>query len=189
MNIKHTLMVGASLLAFASCQETGGNDKTAEKADRKLLDPANLDTTVNPGDNFFMYANGTWLKKNPIPGSESRWGSFNELQENNYKALHDIMEDAANNKNAAAGSKEQKVGDFYKSGMDSIAADKAGITPLNEVLTRINNIKDANGVLSEVAMEQTEGVGQLFSFGVSPDDKHVTKEICQFGQAGLGMPD
>jgi len=181
--LKQTFLAGIVLLSLASCQE----NKTAEKPARKLLDPANMDTTVKPGDNFFMYANGTWLKNNKIPDDKARWGSFDELQENNYKALHEILEDAAKNP-GDAGSKSQKVGDFYKSGMDSVAADKAGITPLKDVLSRIDNIKDANGILAEATMEQTEGIGQLFGFGVSPDDKNVTKEICQFGQGGLGLP-
>jgi putative endopeptidase len=184
---KHTIFAGLILLSLASCQNMN-NNSAENKPARKLLDPANMDTTVKPGDNFFLYANGTWLKNNPIPGDQSRWGSFNELQENNYKALHDILESAAANKNAAAGSNEQKVGDFYKSGMDSIAADKAGITPLKDVLDRINGIKNANDLLSEVAMEQTEGIDQIYGFGVSPDDKNVTKEICQFAQGGLGLP-
>lgn len=186
MNIKHTLLAGAALLAIASCQQSGGSGNGTAV---KLLDPANMDTTVKPGDDFFNYANGTWLKNNPVPDDKTRWGSFDELGENNYKKLRTLLEGAANNKSAAAGSNDQKVGDFYRSGMDSAAIDKAGITPLNEIMTRIDNIKDANGVLSEVAIEHTEGVGPLFGFYVSPDDKNVTKEICQFSQGGLGMPD
>lgn len=186
MNIKHTLLAGAALLAIASCQQSGGSGNGTAV---KLLDPANMDTTVKPGDDFFNYANGTWLKNNPVPDDKTRWGSFDELGENNYKKLRTLLEGAANNKSAAAGSNDQKVGDFYRSGMDSAAIDKAGITPLNEIMNRIDNIKDANGVLSEVAIEHTEGVGPLFGFYVSPDDKNVTKEICQFSQGGLGMPD
>lgn len=185
MKSTHKFLLGASLLFMASCQETGKE----KKASRKLLDPANMDTTVRPGDNFFLYANGTWLKNNPIPGSETRWGSFNELQENNFAALHALLEEAANNKNAAKGSAEQKVGDFYRTGMDSAAIEKAGIAPANEVLSRIDAITDANGVLKEIATEHTQGIGPLFGFYVGPDDKNVTKQICQFWQGGLGMPD
>ena len=186
MLLKHTILAGAAVLALASCQQ--GAPKSAEAPSRKLLDPANMDTTVHPGDNFFQYANGAWLKNNPIPNSESRWGSFNELQENNYKALHALLDSAAAITNAPAGSLVQKVGDFYRTGMDSAAIDKAGITPLNEVLARIDAIKDANGVLDEIALEHTYGMDQVFSFGISPDDKNVTKQVCQFGQGGLGMP-
>jgi len=186
MQLKQTLLAGAAILAMASCQQTG--TKSAETPGRKLLDPANLDTTVHPGDNFFEYANGTWLKNNPIPKSKTRWGSFNELQENNYTALHTLLDSAAGVVNAPQGSNLQKVGDFYKTGMDSATIDKMGIVPLSDILNRINTIKDANGIIDEIALEHTQGVGQLFSFGVSPDDKNVTHEVCQFGQGGLGMP-
>lgn len=191
MSLKNTFLAGAAVLALASCQQSGGDKTTGENkgSERKLLDPANMDTTVRPGDNFFLYANGTWLKNNPIPATETRWGSFNELQENNYKALHELLDGAANDKNAAAGSKEQKVGDFYRSGMDSAAIDKAGITPLNDIMARINGIKDVNGLLGEIALEHTTGLSPLFGFYISPDDKEVSKEICQLYQGGLGMPD
>ncbi len=185
MNIKNTLFAGsAALLLLASCQQAGKSSTS-----RKVLDPANMDTTVRPGDNFFMYANGTWLKNNPVPGDKTRWGSFDELIENNNKALQKLLDSAANMKDAAAGSPWQKVGDFYRSGMDSNNINKAGITPMNPVLDRIKAIKDVNGLLAEIAMEHTQGIGPLFSFGVGPDDKNVTKEMCQFGQGGLGMPD
>jgi len=189
MNFKYTFAAGLSLLALASCQQNGKKDNSEAKSERKLLDPANMDTTVHPGDNFFLYANGTWLKNNPIPASQTRWGSFNELQENNYKALHELLDAAASNKDAKPGSADQKVGDLYRSGMDSATIDKAGITPINGMLKRIDDIKDANGLLAEIAQSQTEGMGQLFGFYVGPDDKHVTTEICQMGQGGLGLPD
>jgi putative endopeptidase len=186
MKYKHVLF-GLSLITLASCQQSGDTEKTRQQA-RKLLDPANMDTTVRPGDNFFLYANGSWLKNNPIPATETRWGSFNELQENNFKALHELLEGAAN-MNAAAGSKEQKVGDYYRSGMDSATIEKAGIAPLREILDRIEAISDADGVLKEVATQHTTGLNQLFNFYVGPDDKNVSRQMVQFWQGGLGMPD
>jgi putative endopeptidase len=173
---------------LATVAGAGSTYAQGPKAEKKLLDPANIDNSVKPGDNFFLYANGSWLKTNPIPGSETRWGSFNELQENNYAALHHLLDSAASVKNAPKGSIVQKVGDFYRTGMDTVAINKAGLTPLKGILARIDNVKDVDGLLAEVALEHTQGIGQLFSFGVSPDDKNVSKEICQFGQGGLGMP-
>jgi putative endopeptidase len=180
MQLKHALLAGTAVVLLASYVPGGET--------RKLLDPANMDLSVKPGDNFFLYANGTWLKNNPIPASETRWGSFNELQENNYKALHTLLDSAASVKNAPKGSIIQKVGDFYRTGMDSDAINKMGLQPLQGVLSRINNVKNTKELITEITREHTEGIGQVFSFGISPDDKHVTKEICQFGQGGLGMP-
>lgn len=187
MKIKHLLFVGASAVVMTSCQDAG--KKTAENEPRKFIDPANMDTTIRPGDNFFLYANGTWLKNNPVPGDKTRWGSFDLLVEDNYKKLHEILDAAAAKKDAAAGSAEQKVGTLYRNGMDSAAIDKAGITPMNDILKRIDAITDANGILNEISTGYAQGNGQLFAFYVSPDDKNVTKQICQFAQGGLGLPD
>ncbi|MEO6831391.1 MAG: M13 family metallopeptidase [Chitinophagaceae bacterium] len=185
MNFKHSILAVSAVLALAACKDTGNTDNQGAV---KLLDPANIDTTVKPGDNFYLYANGTWLKNNPIPADQTRWGSFNELQENNYKALHELLL-TAEKSNAAAGTKDQMVGDLFKSGMDSVAIDKAGLTPLKDQLAHIDAITEPSGILKEVAREHTVGLNALFNFGISPDDKNVTREICQFYQGGLGMPD
>ncbi|HTN44733.1 MAG TPA: M13 family metallopeptidase [Flavipsychrobacter sp.] len=191
MHLKHViLMSAATTVTFTACKESGKTGAANEIAEtRALLDPANMDTTIKPGDNFFMYANGTWLKNNPIPGSETRWGSFNELQENNYKALHELLDAAAADKNAKAGSPAQKVGDFYRSGMDSAAIDKAGITPLQDYFKQVDALADPKSLIDFIAKGYTQGNGQLFGFYVGPDDKNVTKMVSQFVQGGLGMPD
>ncbi len=184
MKLKHTLL-GLSLLGLAACQ-TGKENSQANQ--RVLLDPANMDTTVRPGDNFFLYANGTWLKNNPIPATETRWGSFSELQEHNFTILHELLEEAAAAK-ATAGSREQKVGDFYRSGMDSATIEKAGLNPLNDIFKRIDALQNGNDVLAEVTRQSTTGLSPLFYFYVSPDDKNVSRQMCQFWQGGLGLPD
>ena len=186
MQLKNTILAGATLVALATGQQAAGKDEGGNKF--KFIDKANMDTTVRPGDNFFLYANGTWLKNNPVPGDQTRWGSFNILAENNLKALHTLLDSAAAVKKAPAGSLVQKVGDFYRTGMDSVTIEKAGIKPIKHLLDRIDNIKDQKGLIAEITMEQTQGMGQVFGFGISPDDKNVTKQICQFGQGGLGMP-
>lgn len=182
MNFKITSIAIAIIALMASCKNN------EQKKVMNLLDPANMDTTLRPGDNFFNYANGAWLKHNPIPADKTRWGSFSLLQENNEKKLHGLLDSVAAVKNAAPGSLAQKVGDFYRTGMDSAAIEKKGIEPLKGIMERIAKIQDANGLMSEIALEQTQGIGQVYGFGIGPDDKNVTKEICQFGQGGLGLP-
>jgi putative endopeptidase len=188
MNFKPTLLALTAVCTMAACGDAkkGGKDDTSGV---KLLDPANMDTSISPAENFFMYANGTWFKKNPIPASETRWGSFNTLEENNYKILHELLEAAAANKGAKAGSPDQKVGDFYRSGMDTVAIEKAGISPLNPWLARIDAAKNTEEILAEIVKQHSEGIGSVFAFYVSPDDKNVTQQICQVFQGGLGMPD
>lgn len=174
-----------AVLAMASCQEKSNTQDTAKT---KFIDSANMDFTINPGDNFFLYAGGNWLNKTNIPASESRWGSFDLLRENNINNLHNLLEELSK-ESAAKGTPEQKVGDFYKSGMDTANIEKAGVTPLDGVYADINNIKDANGVLSEIVDLRKKGMSQLFAFYIAPDDKDVTKQICQLSQGGLGLPD
>lgn len=173
------------ILVMASCQNT---TKTEDTATTKFIDSANMDFTVGPGENFFLYAGGNWLNKTTIPASEARWGSFDLLRENNIDNLHNRLEDLAK-QDAAKGTAEQKVGDFYKSGMDTANIEKAGVTPLNDIYTDINNIKDANGVVAEIVDLRKKGMSQLFAFYIAPDDKDVTKQICQLSQGGLGLPD
>jgi putative endopeptidase len=190
MNFKQSLFTGVACVAFAGSVFAGDKTEGASKADsKKLLDPANMDLSVRPGDNFFYYANGAWLKKNAIPASETRWGSFNELQENNYKALHELLEQAASDEGAEHNSPTWKVGAFFRSGMNSDAINAAGLKPLQPSLDRISEIKDVAGLLKEIAYEQTQGIAPLFSFYVAPDDKNVTVMIPQLFQGGLGMPD
>lgn len=184
MNFKVGLLMGIAIIALTACQQKKQEDTTAIK----FIDPANMDTTVSPGENFFLYANGGWLKNNTIPESEVRWGSFDMLIDNNRNKLHELLDEAAAAK-AAKGSAEQKVGDFYKSGMDTVAIDKAGLTPLNDVLARIDKIQNTDGLLKEIAKLHTQGLAQVFGFYISPDDKNVTQQIVQMYQGGLGMPD
>lgn len=188
MNFKPTLLALTAVCTMAACGDANKAGKDDASA-IKLLDPANMDTSVSPAENFFMYANGTWFKKNPIPASETRWGSFNTLEENNYKILHELLDAAAANKNAKAGSADQKVGDFYRSGMDTVAIEKAGISPLNPWLARIDAAKTSDDILAEIVKQHSEGIGSVFAFYVSPDDKNVSQQICQVFQGGLGMPD
>src|SRR5205085_8061079 len=105
------------------------------------FDVTGMDTAVKPGDNFFEYANGGWIKANTIPEDQSGWGSFYTLYEENQKKLRTILEDAAGKK-AAAGSAEQKVGDYYMSGMDTMAIEKRGYEPIKPMLQRIDAVKD-----------------------------------------------
>jgi len=180
-----TLAVAAALAApFAA----GAHGPDGAKPSRKLLDPANIDATVKPGENFYRYANGAWLKTNPIPPTETRWGSFSELQEGNYAALLSLLEEAAK-AGGAPGSMQQKVGDFYRSGMDSARIESRGLSPVLPLIREVEMIASTTDLQRVIARQHTMGIGNVFGFYVSPDDKQVTRQISQFYQGGIGMPD
>jgi putative endopeptidase len=154
------------------------------------LDPKNLDTSVKPQDDFYLYANGGWLKRNPVPPEYSRWGSFSELEEKNNEALRKIAEKAANTRPVPTTAPEvQKVGDYYASGMDEKTIESVRARPLEDELKRIDAIKDRSDLLKTIAHLHTIGVGAFFQFGSGQDAKDSTREIAQAVQGGLGLPD
>jgi putative endopeptidase len=150
---------------------------------------ANIDADVNPGDDFFSYANGTWLKANPIPASESNWGIGKLVDEDLYTKLRSISEQAAANKNAAPGSDERKVGDFWDMAMDQARADQLGVAPLQPDLARIDAIKDRGGVLDLAFALQRQNLQPLFNFGIAQDEKASDVMAVYVQQGGLGLPD
>lgn len=154
----------------------------------KFINPANMDMQVKPGDNFFLYANGSWIKNNPVPSSKTRWGSFDELRQTSLDRLKLLCEEAA--KNASKNDIYQRVGDLYAAAMDSAAIEKAGYTPIKPELERLNGLSTQEQVLNEIATQRTKGVGGLlYGFFVGQDDKNVNEYIPQLRQGGTSLPD
>lgn len=171
---------------------TGGNDdggNSSLPAGTKFIDPAHIDNSVKPGDDFYTYANGSWMKNTTIPASETRWGSFNLLEDFNKNALHTLLEDAAKVKNAKKGTPMQMVGDLYRCGMNVDAIEKAGIAAISDQLKQIDAISSSSQLIDYLATATKEQANPLFNFYVGPDDKEVTKNICNLFQGGLGLPD
>jgi len=148
---------------------------------------AALDTTVAPGDDFFSYANGTWIKNHPIPASESNAGIGIEVQKEIYARLRETSIEAAK-ANAAAGSNQQKIGDFWAVGIDSVKADKLGAAPIQPELDRIVALKTVAEVPGVIAHEIQIGVRTLVGPRVSQDDKNSDKMAVYLHQSGLGLP-
>lgn len=146
----------------------------------------NIDTTINPADDFFAYANGFWLKHNPIPGDETSWGIGQLVNEEIYSRKLKINEAAAA-KNGAKGI-DQQIGDFWKAAMDTVAIEKQGAAPLKDELAAIQNAKDLPSLLLQAAKMHTYGVGVFFGEGVSQDAKNSEVMSYQLWQGGLGLP-
>ncbi|MBC7653179.1 MAG: M13 family metallopeptidase [Oligoflexus sp.] len=162
----------------------------AQEDNKKFIDKANMDLSVKPGDDFYQYASGNWVKNNPVPAKETRWGSFNELRDFNINAVKTIVTNSMNDKNAKPGSVEKRVGDFYAAGMDSLTIEKLGYNPIKPDLARIDAIKDLNGVIDVAATMRTKGIGSpMFSFYVGQDRKNPSVMMAQLGQGGTTLPD
>jgi putative endopeptidase len=199
MKLKFTnlMLMGAlclSATAFAANGDKPVKGKTQSKTTtdppRKFIDPANMDLSVKPGDDFFDYANGNWIKQNAIPAKETRWGSFNILRQDNTNRLLGLLNEVSKTPGLPKGSLKQRVGDLYASGMDSLTIEKKGYTPITADLARINKITDLNGIVNELIYERVNGIGSpLFGFGVGQDDKHVEKYIVSLRQGGTSLPD
>jgi putative endopeptidase len=156
----------------------------------KFIDPANMDLSVKPGDDFYQYASGTWIKNNPVPAKETRWGSFNALRDFNINAVKGLVEEAAADKSAPAGSVKKRVGDFYTAAMDSVTIEKLGYTPIKPELEKIRQFKNIQDVLNHTAYLRTNGIAApMFGFGVGQDRKNVNKYLPQLGQGGTTLPD
>lgn len=175
------VLVGLSLAGFTA---------NAQTSPRKFIDPANMDLTVKPGDDFYQYASGTWIKNNPVPAKETRWGSFNELREFNIQAVRSLVETAAADKNAPAGSISRRVGDFFAAAMDSIAIEKLGYSPIKSDLQKIKQINSLQSLLDHVANMRVSGIASpMFGVNVAQDKKNVTKYIVNLSQGMNGLGD
>ncbi len=154
----------------------------------KYIDKANMDLSVKPGDNFYQYANGTWIKNNPVPASKTRWGSFDELRQESSNRLQTLLNDAMKASNPDR--KTKIIGDFYKSGMDSATIEAKGYQPIKADLDRINNLASVSDVIHEIVTLRVNGLGSpLFSMNIGPDRKNVMAYIPSIGQGGTSLPD
>jgi putative endopeptidase len=162
--------------------------KSKETETKQDVFANNIDTTVRPGDDFFDYANGKWIKDNAIPATESSWGIGQLVINENLQRLRQISEDAAK-ENAVKGSTSQKIGDFWFAAMDSAAIEKQGLKYAQPYIDQINSITDKNSFLNVMANLENIGVRGLFSDYVAQDDKNSEMMAFRLEQGGLGLPE
>ena len=174
------LLVLVFVSIFLGCKN-GDNEKSQPDFLAK-----NIDTSVNPADDFFDYAVGNWEKNTAIPAEESGWGIGNMVEEEIYNRLRKINEDAAT-KNSTSGV-EQKIGDFWYSGMDTLTIEKQGLQPLKADLDKINRVRSVNDIINVASDFHNKGINVLFSDYVAQDDKNSDVYAYQMNQGGLGMP-
>lgn len=173
------------MLGLTSEIQATNSDKKAEEA----LHLDWRDTSVSASENFYAHANGNWQKQNPIPPEYAIWGSFNILQNKVENIIHQMLIKASLNTKAAPGSLEQKVGDFYFSGMDEAAINKLGIKPLLPEFAKINGITSLAELQQVITHLQLIGVDALFGFSSMQDYTNSNEMIGAAVQGGLGLPD
>ncbi|MBU0559412.1 MAG: M13 family metallopeptidase [Bacteroidetes bacterium] len=157
-------------------------------ASKKGFETTNLDASIKPQEDFYHYANGGWLVQNPIPDDQSIWATFTILRELTNDQVQTLVLEASQNR-GAEGSMSQKVGDFYKAGLDSAKIDAEGIAPLKSELDRIERIQTKGDLIKEIAHMHKYSASPLFFFFSTVDAKNSEMVIATIWQGGLGLPD
>jgi putative endopeptidase len=152
------------------------------------IDTKAMSSAVDPCVDFYQYACGNWVAQNPLPADRSRWGRFTQLSDHTEKVLLDMVETAAASK-APRGSLDQKIGDYFRSCMDTATIEKRGIAPVRPELDRIQAMRDRSDLAAEVARLHRQGIVVLFRFTSEPDPKDSAHMIAGITQGGLSLPD
>lgn len=171
-----------ALLSFAACKSNKNTDS------KDVLQTLHLDSSTIPSDNFYQFAVGNWLKNNPVPSTESRWGSFNEVEERNKITLKTILEEAQE-KGKSRGENWQKIGDFYASGMDSIKRNNMGISPLKKYLQELQSAKSWDDLSAIGGKWEAMGIGTFSGIFIEQDLKNSNRMVAYFYQPSLTLPE
>ncbi len=174
-------------LNLLACQNNSQPKKTKVNPLGDVIG-SHIDSTIHPGDDFFNFANGGWIKKNPIPPSENGWGIFNLVADENFSRVRKICEDSSC-QSAANGSAFVHIGDFFFAGMDSATIEQSGLSPLQNILDQIQAINTTGDLLKMVNTLQMNGTAPLYSLYIGQDMKNSEKNFLYLSQGGLGLPD
>lgn len=175
--------LAAGIVALASC-----NTPQKEVVKIAAINPANMDTTVAAGTDFYEYACGGWIKNNPLKPEYARFGTFDQLLENNQEQLRVLIEELSATPHEA-GSVAGKIGALYAMGLDSTKLNADGVAPVKEELAAINALATKSDVSKMVATLHKEGMAPFFALFVDADEKNSAMNIVQLYQAGIGMGD
>jgi putative endopeptidase len=170
------------ILGFYACKQ-----KTVIKSKPDFL-VINIDTTLKVGDDFFAWAEGNWLKNNPIPANESEWGIGNLVNEELYLRKLNINENAVN-ENAPEGSISRKIADFWQSGMDSVSLEKEGLNPLQADFAKIEEAKTVSDLVKLSSLLFAKGANIFWKIEIKQDYKNSEVVILELSQGGLGLPE
>jgi putative endopeptidase len=188
VSMRHLRLASVLFLVVCCAVGTGVPGAAAERVLKSGIDRSTFETSVKPGENFFLYVNGTWIKHNPIPPEYSRWGAFPKLQDDNLQALRGILE-GLEKESGSLDSDSQKLRDFFKTAMDEAGLEAAGASPLAARLEKIAKISGHNELISELADFHLAANPALFRAMVRPDQKQSSQYAFYLYQGGLGLPE
>ncbi len=178
------------LLGFTSCAILGTSLLIAQADGNPPLNKCNMNLTIKPGDDFYRFANGQWIRNFKLPDDRSSYDSFDQVREQNRDRLHELCETMAGESGTAEpGSPEQKIGDFYAAAMDIEAIEKLGAEPLREDLERIDKLNNVQEMLALLADFHRAGFSALFGGGVMADLADSNATAYYMVQTGIGMSD
>jgi putative endopeptidase len=178
--MKKLFAIMIPVMMLAACQP--------KEAKAPALDPTDMDLSVKPGDNFFLYANGGWMKKNPLKAEYARFGSFDVLREKNVEDLNALFSEMTE-MNPEAGTIDQKIVDLYKQGLDSTRLNAEGAAPIKKYLDELYAVPDKKALAAHLGKLNLVGEGGFFGGGVDADLMDSKTQIFYLGQGGLGMGD
>lgn len=185
MKIKLTLKIAViaimTMILATSCQQE-------VKREKITFDVSLIDSTFDPAQDFYHFANNGWLNENPLPDDESRYGTFDQLAKETSKKVQTLVTDLAKQK-FEQGTIEQKISDFYSLGMDTVKINQQGLDPIKSEIDLIGQVQDQNDLIKQVSHFHLYGIGSMFSFGGGPDAKNSEMVISSLNQGGLGMND
>ena len=182
----------AAMMILCTMATACSNEKAPQKPEKNVvpaIELSNMDTSINPADDFFRYCNNNWLKNNPIPEEYTSYGAFTEIDQNNETLIQNIIDEASKDTTAAQGSMAQKIRDFYNSGMDTVAINERGYSELLPYFEQIEALSDKADLAALLGDLHKNGCGGFFYAGPSLDPKDATRYIMHLFQGGLSLPD
>jgi putative endopeptidase len=182
-----TLISALTIVAFGSSENLISNMSNSRC--EKAFDPGSMNLSVKPGDDFYEYAEGAWIKNHPVPADKSSYGEFEIVKDKTDDRIKGIVESTANNTSASEGSLEQKIGEFYRVGMDTVTLEKQRLDPIKDELKLMDNISNISDVQAVSTQMMDYGMDPFFSMYADADEKNSKVMIATLAQGGLSLPD